>query len=344
MPIDCSLTPTSPFKGEVALPYWQSLVNVFRSCGLEDSSIERTAPNAVSVEQYLALFTKGVAHREDFGLELGKSVSLGTLPVIGMMLLSCQNLGQALEQILRYESLNHNLGVSQVIHHEGETQYIWTPNRLYLPNPYDDLSFQLTLSVFASFKTFLPQLTKEEVSIKHVDFMAPKPRDAQRYKKFVETELRFNQPCNAITFNSEELDKIITKGDATLFAALSAHADDLLLSKENQRDIIWQLKSILPEALQNNRFRIEDIASQLHVSTRTLQRKLNKSGAGFQEILDAVRQHLAERYLTNSHLSMSEIATLLGFQEQSSFNHAFKHWNSLSPSEYREKTQTINLP
>ena len=340
MPIDCSITPTSPFKGEVALPYWQSLVDVFRSCGLEDASIERLAPSAVSVEQYLDLFAKGVAHREDFGLELGKSVSLSALPVIGMMLLSCQNLGQALEQILRYESLNHNLGISQVVHHEGETQYIWTPNRLYLPNPYDELSFQLTLSVFASFKTFLPQLTKEEVSIRHVGFMAPKPKDAQRYKNFVDTGLKFNQPCNAITINSKELDKIITKGDATLFAALSAHADDLLLTKENQRDIIWQLKSILPEALQNNRFKIEDIANQLHVSTRTLQRKLNKSGAGFQEVLDDVRQHLAVRYLTDSHLSMNEIATLLGFQEQSSFNHAFKHWNSLSPSEYREKNKT----
>jgi len=340
MPIDCSITPTSPFQGEVALPYWQSLVDVFRSCGLEDASIDKQAPSAVSVEQYLALFAKGVTHHEGFGLELGKSVSLKTLPVIGMMLLSCQNLRQALEQILRYESLNHNLGTSQVEHHKGETQYIWTPNRLYLPNPYDELSFQLTLSVFASFKTFLPQLTKEEVSIKHAGFMAPKPQDIHRYKNFVDSDLKFNQPCNALTFNSEELNKIITKGDATLFAALSAHADDLLLTKENQKDIIWQLKSMLPEALQNNRFKIEDIASQLHVSTRTLQRKLKKSGASFQETLDEVRKHLAVRYLVDSQLSMNEIATFLGFQEQSSFNHAFKHWYSLSPSEYREKNVT----
>ncbi|MBV1919571.1 MAG: AraC family transcriptional regulator, partial [Pseudomonadales bacterium] len=269
MPIDCSLTPTSPFKGEVALPYWQSLVDVFRSCGLEDDSIETMAPSSVSAEQYIALFSKGVAHHEGFGLELGKSVSLGTLPVIGMILLSCHNLRQALEQILRYESLNHNLGVSRIANNEGETQYIWTPNRLYLPNPYDDLSFQLTLSVFASFKTFLPQLTKEEIPIKYVSFMAPKPKDAQRYKNFVDTELKFGQPFNAIAINSEVLDKVVTKGDATLFSALSAHADDLLLTKENQRDIIWQLKSIFPDALQNQTFKIEDIATQLNVSTRT---------------------------------------------------------------------------
>ncbi len=337
MPIDCSLTPTSPFKGEVALPYWQSLVDVCKACGLKDNSIEERAPNAVSVEQYIALFKKGVAHREDFGLEVGKAVSLGALPVLGMMLLSCHNLGQALEQILRYESLNHNLGISQVTHNKGETQYIWTPNRLYLPTPHDELSFQLTLSVFASFKTFLPQLTKEEVSIKSVNFMYPKPKNIQRYHSFINTNLTFNQSYNFITIDSKELEKVITEGDATLFSALSAHADDLLLTKKNQRDIIWQLKSALPNALQNQTFKIEDIANQLNVSTRTLQRKLNNSGTGFQEVLDDVRQQLAERYLRDSNLSMSEIASLLGFQEQSSFNHAFKSWNALSPSEYREK-------
>ena len=337
MPIDCSITPTSPFKGEVALPYWQSLVDVFKACGLTDKSIEEKAPNAVSVEQYIALFAKGISHREDFGLEVGKSVSLGALPVLGMMLLSCHNLKQALEQIIRYESLNHNLGISRVMHHKGETQYIWTPNRLHLPNPHDELSFQLTLSVFTSFKTFLPQLTKEDVSIKCVSFMYPKPSNIQRYKNLVNTHLKFNQSCNSITIDSKELEKIITEGDATLFSALSAHADDLLLTKKNQRDIIWQLKSIFPDALQNQTFKIEDIANQLNVSTRTLQRKLNHSGTSFQDVLDEVRQHLAERYLRGSNLSMNEIASLLGFQEQSSFNHAFKHWNALSPSEYREK-------
>ena len=73
------------------------------------------------------------------------------------------------------------------------------------------------------------------------------------------------------------------------------------------------------------------------MSSRTLQRKLKESGCGYKQILDEVRQQLAEFYLTESSISMSEIAFLVGYQEQSSFNHAFKSWNGLSPSAYRDK-------
>lgn len=79
------------------------------------------------------------------------------------------------------------------------------------------------------------------------------------------------------------------------------------------------------------------VASQLNMSTRSLQRKLKELGQSYKTILDETRRSVAEMYLLDTALSINEIAFLIGYQEQSSFNHAFKSWNAVSPSRYREQ-------
>ena len=91
--------------------------------------------------------------------------------------------------------------------------------------------------------------------------------------------------------------------------------------------ITFQLNSILPEALRQQSFRIDEVAKQLNMSTRILQRKLKDSGHSYKTLLDNTRRRIAEHYLADSTLSINEIAFLVGYQEQSSFNHAFKNWN-----------------
>jgi AraC-like DNA-binding protein len=85
---------------------------------------------------------------------------------------------------------------------------------------------------------------------------------------------------------------------------------------------------------------LPDVAEQLGQTTRTLQRKLKEAGSSFQEVLDQTRRELAEHYLAQAELSITDIAYMLGFQEQSSFNHAFKDWTGVNPGAFR--AQRVN--
>jgi AraC-like DNA-binding protein len=85
---------------------------------------------------------------------------------------------------------------------------------------------------------------------------------------------------------------------------------------------------------------LPDVAEQLGQTTRTLQRKLKEAGSSFQEVLDQTRRELAEHYLAQVELSITDIAYMLGFQEQSSFNHAFKDWTGLNPGAFRQQLLT----
>jgi AraC-like DNA-binding protein len=137
--------------------------------------------------------------------------------------------------------------------------------------------------------------------------------------------------------DSKILDWPVLNGDTTAFNALTTYAETLLNSKGQKQDIIYQLKSILPEALRRQSFHIDEVSKQLNMSTRSLQRKLKESGHSYKALLDETRRKVSELYLANSMLSMNEIAFLVGYQEQSSFNHAFKNWNGVSPSTYKNR-------
>ena len=76
---------------------------------------------------------------------------------------------------------------------------------------------------------------------------------------------------------------------------------------------------------------VADIARVLNVSARTLQRKLVEAGTSFREVSDAIRGQLAQEYLNDGAVSIAEVAFLLGFSDQSSFNFAFRGWTGESP-------------
>ena len=84
------------------------------------------------------------------------------------------------------------------------------------------------------------------------------------------------------------------------------------------------------------------IAPRLHMSPRTLHRRLEEEGTSFRQVLTEVRRELAARHLSERRLAIGEIAFLLGFSEPSAFHRAFKRWTGHGPLSYRELAQTAS--
>ncbi len=77
------------------------------------------------------------------------------------------------------------------------------------------------------------------------------------------------------------------------------------------------------------------MAEQLHMSRRTLQRKLAEADLTYQKLVDDTRRDLAMRHLEDPRHTITDVTFLLGFSQQSAFTRAFKRWTGMSPSEYR---------
>ena len=86
-----------------------------------------------------------------------------------------------------------------------------------------------------------------------------------------------------------------------------------------------------------NFLRISEVAEQLHVTERTLRRRLAAEGTDFRTIFDDIKNTLAQNYLRKTSLSVVEIADLLNYAEATNFHRAFQRWNSTTPADYRQQ-------
>ena len=111
---------------------------------------------------------------------------------------------------------------------------------------------------------------------------------------------------------------------------------------DNLADIVARVRAVLTELLPKGEPGAAAVAAQLHLSERSLQRRLADARTGFSAVLKDTRHSLARSYLRDPQTSIGEIAYLLGFGDMSSFTRAFRRWEGLSPSEFRSRTCPVH--
>ena len=107
------------------------------------------------------------------------------------------------------------------------------------------------------------------------------------------------------------------------------------LAQFERGSVKLQVEAKLLEQLPSGHTSQESIAKALHLSSRSLQRKLKEEGTTYKQLLEDTRRELAAQYVKESELSVGEITFLLGFSEPANFSRAFKRWTGVSPSAYR---------
>ena len=127
----------------------------------------------------------------------------------------------------------------------------------------------------------------------------------------------------------------IQQADQTLQSLLKRQAQALLETLPNSTQLDERLQQSILKGLQKNNYQIVVIAAELQLSIRQLQRHLQRQNTTYQQRVQQVRQVLAMQYLQDPHLSLQEIALLLGYSEQSAFQRAFKQWTQHTPQQWR---------
>jgi AraC-like DNA-binding protein len=327
----------------VAGSYLQPLLEAAAQRGVTAQALEQAAglaprtleplPESLPAYDYVRLLDIGAQLADDphFGLHVGQCVKLGTYTVYGLILLSCRDFGHVFEQTMRYEQLAHELGRSSITIDDDIACYTWHSN-------YGSAHRHLADSVFAGIRVFSNWLAgitlpANDLKLTH-DGGPPELRD--EYAHVLGDMPKFNAEANVASFNAMMLSWPVPNADVSLYPVLQQHAEQLLQQRAaSQPAIAQQVHAAIVASLSSGQVRLASIADQLKLSPRTLQRKLSEAGATFQQVLDQARFALAKDYLKRQELSLVDIAFLLGYQEQSAFNHAFKEWAGVNPGAWR---------
>ncbi|HEX6135392.1 MAG TPA: AraC family transcriptional regulator [Longimicrobiales bacterium] len=191
--------------------------------------------------------------------------------------------------------------------------------------------------VFAALVSRIRMRIRSNLEVRRVELRQSEPRASAVYGEVFRAPVRFGAGADRLCFSGEEWDSPMESADATLARLLEEHARILARRIPHAAAGFRAEVQKTIAAAPLERGSAEDVARALHVSVRTLQRKLVATGTTFREVSDTVRGQLAEEYLTDPGVSIAEVAFLLGFSDQSSFNRAFRRWTGESPGRWRRR-------
>ncbi|KZN34213.1 AraC family transcriptional regulator [Pseudoalteromonas luteoviolacea] len=141
----------------------------------------------------------------------------------------------------------------------------------------------------------------------------------------------------SITFKNEDVQRPFLTANSSMWSYFEEGLKKKLADLSGTATTVERVRAVLVESLPAGESAIDVVASKLSMSKRTLQRKLSDEQTSYHEVLQQVRSQLAEHYLSKSHVTLGEIAFLLGYQESNSFIRAFTGWHGVSPGSYREQ-------
>jgi len=160
------------------------------------------------------------------------------------------------------------------------------------------------------------------------------PRRPEPYRALFRCPVKFAAAQNALAVPIADAERLLAGGNIQL-AQMNEQVVVRRLAQLDRNNVPDRVRAAIMEQLPSGQVSDEAIAAALHMTSRTLHRRLRQDGLSFRGLLKEIRQDLAEQYIRDDSLTLTEISFLLGFAEMSSFSRAFKKWHGVPPSAAR---------
>ena len=238
------------------------------------------------------------------------------------------NLKVAVKRISEYKRLIAPMGVS----------IEETSSGCFFGIEWEHPTIALSASLATTELVYLTQIariaTREPMIPRKV--MSPFPlKPDHLYTHFFGIKPTLDQQKHGIEFSIEDVNRPFLTASESMWDVFKPELKRRLSKLDALATTSERVRGILLENLPSGEASIENIASRLALTPRTLQRRLKSEEKSFKEILNQVRQELAEYYVGETKITYAEVAFLIGFEETSSFYRAFKGWTGKTPETYR---------
>lgn len=306
---------------------------LLRRAGL-DAAMLRDPNGRVPVRSMARLWALAVEDTGDpcLGLKAAAFIQPATFHGLGMALLASQTLGDALQRSARF---------SRIVSSAADVQLVSTPRgvkqvmrwRAEVPVVEEAIDLLMASTLKMGMLLMAPE-TPHPLELRLRRRATPAMR--AEFEAHFGCPILFGDEENSLLIPHAWIDRPLPMANPQL-----ARQNDLVvmeyLSRFDGARLAEKVRAELITRLPAGEPPRGEVAAALHLSEKTLQRRLKDEDTSYQQVLDEVRRDLAQQYLREGPVSVCEVTFRLGFSDQSSFTRAFRRWTGLTPGEFRSQ-------
>ena len=264
-----------------------------------------------------------------FGREMVRHYPGGS--ILFTLMMNCATIGDALTAFVRYHRIMAD-AVQPHIRRDGDRLRLsWKAS----PQGFPDHPV-LSEALICTYHFILKHLSQDRIHPIEVRFTHAGPENRDAYRRLFQAPIRFGAEKNELVVDAAAMDIAILMANRELYAVLENHAariaDSIGKANECANKVIRVISRMVMKGCKPT---IDAVARELAMSRRSLQANLKREATTFRSCLENVRKQIALDYLGRPDVSICDVAFLLGYSEQSAFNHAFKRWTGKRPQDYR---------
>lgn len=266
----------------------------------------------------------------ELGIHLGSRIRLNHLGALGEAFASCGSVAEALLRLMRYKDLlyvTHDMEVRP----EGEDiVFEWPVDSWYFGRVFDELGLAAIVQVTR-------ELTGAQTIISRIEFVNSKPPALKPYRDYFGGEILFDRPATKLYVAASILSRPLESPNRIRAAILDRQIESWLNDSAGQQGLEHETRCAIVQLTREGMPDLERVASTLGLSPRQFARQLAALGLNFRSLREQTLRSLAEGYMQTEGLSLSDMAQLLGYAEQSALSRAVKRWTGMSARYWRKQ-------
>lgn len=305
-----------------------------RQSGLDSLPIQDDDAR-IPFSNYMALMKVGQVEcgLPALALLYGEAIDLSQISILGLICRASETMLDAFVQMNRYGELvleADHIQPGDRFRLEKKDGALWLVDNRVIPEDFPEM-VELAFSQMAcGTRPF-----GKTPFVHAVQLAYPRPAHSAEYDRVFQVPIMFDADWNAMQVDEAWLTHRVAAAPRYVFGILSQHAQTMVDQLQTQDTTRARVETVLMPILHTGTGGLDGVAETLGIGRRTLSRRLSDEGVTFETVLDELRRKVAQHYLSEGRISVTETAYLVGFSDPSAFSRAFKRWTGKSPKHFR---------
>lgn len=276
---------------------------------------------------------------EYFGLQLGASLSLSASGLILQITQSSRTVEEALHYMVEFNNLGCQAMPFRLQQLDGEWQLSVHPSPAWEAQSPVAVRHTMDGMMVFTLRQF-EALTRQRYEPRRIHFSYSRPANTKAYERLISCPIHFKQAATCLWLDERQVAEPIVTSDYQLLRILVDYAEQKLEKLHNTQGFKAKVRQAVVQLATPAFPTIEQVANNLNLSVRSLQRRLKAEQYTYQQLTDELKHQFSLEYLKKQDLSVKEIAYLLDYADASSFIRSFKRWEGSTPVEFRRSSET----